>query len=149
MHLEPKAKKSKRPLSSFMHFSAAKRPETTAAYPCLKPSDINKKLGEMWRAASDEDKSPFVKLAADAKLAFDKGKNSFAKGEPSNADAKQKQKRPANSFMLFTKAKTAEIKAANPDLSFAERGKQIGELWRAASEKEKQVFEFVCNIFFL
>jgi hypothetical protein len=48
--------KPKRALSSFMHFSQAKRPELKVQFPDMKVSETGKKLGELWKAITPEEK---------------------------------------------------------------------------------------------
>lgn len=46
----------KRAMSSFMFFANAKRQEVRSANPELKITDVGKKLGEMWKELSDDEK---------------------------------------------------------------------------------------------
>ena len=46
-------------------------------------------------------------------------------------------KRPLSSFILFGNKHRAEVKAANPDVSFGEIGKLIGQKWKVVSEEGK------------
>lgn len=46
-------------------------------------------------------------------------------------------KRPLSSFMIFGNKHRAEIKATNPNVSFGEVGKLLGQKWKAISEEEK------------
>jgi len=41
--------------------------------------------------------------------------------------------------MFFSQDKRAEVKRNNPDASFGEIGKIIGNLWKNASSEEKEV----------
>ncbi|ORX57124.1 hypothetical protein BCR36DRAFT_271246, partial [Piromyces finnis] len=50
-------------------------------------------------------------------------------------------KRPMISFMFFSQDKRAEVKRDNPDASFGEIGKIIGNLWKNASPEEKKKYE--------
>ena len=66
------SKKSKKPIdpnapkknvSSYMHFCKEKRKQVKEDYPDLATSEIGSKLGELWRALSDKDKTKYVKQA--------------------------------------------------------------------------------------
>ncbi|ORX85896.1 high mobility group box, partial [Anaeromyces robustus] len=63
----------------------------------------------------------------------------------SNKRKRQKEegapKRPITSFMFFSQDKRAEVKRDNPDASFGELGKIIGNLWKNASPEEKEKYE--------
>jgi len=54
-----KSEGSKRPNTAFFLFNAAKREEAKVADADSKPISA-KELGEMWKAATDEEKEPFV-----------------------------------------------------------------------------------------
>eukprot|EP00629_Pelagomonadales_sp_RCC1024_P011692 CAMPEP_0119266672 /NCGR_PEP_ID=MMETSP1329-20130426/5084_1 /TAXON_ID=114041 /ORGANISM="Genus nov. species nov., Strain RCC1024" /LENGTH=65 /DNA_ID=CAMNT_0007266561 /DNA_START=55 /DNA_END=252 /DNA_ORIENTATION=+ len=56
-----KAKKDgpKKPLKGFMLFSKEKRPEVKKDFPDLTFGGIGKKLGEMWRGLSDDEKAAY------------------------------------------------------------------------------------------
>jgi fatty-acid desaturase len=43
--------------------------------------------------------------------------------------------------MLFAKENRPKIKEDNPDMTFGQIGKELGEMWRAPSDKEKQEFK--------
>ena len=51
-----------------------------------------------------------------------------------------KPKRSKNAFMLFSAAKRAEIKEANPDMKSTDISKELGLLWKALSDDEKKTF---------
>jgi len=65
--------------------------------------------------------------------------------DKSNKRKRQKEegapKRPITSFMFFSQDKRAEVKRDNPDASFGELGKIIGNLWKNASAEEKEKYE--------
>jgi hypothetical protein len=44
---------------NFMAFLKVKRPDVVAKYPSLKPTEISKKVGELWRALSDAEKAEY------------------------------------------------------------------------------------------
>jgi len=50
-------------------------------------------------------------------------------------------KRPASAYLLFCKAKRAEVIAANKDISFTDITKKLGEMWKAADAATKKPFE--------
>ena len=43
--------------------------------------------------------------------------------------------------MLFSKEHRPKIKEENPDITFGQIGKKLGEMWRALDEKEKQAYK--------
>jgi hypothetical protein len=47
-------------MSAFLYFSQIKRKELKEKFPDLKNTEISTKLGEMWRAASYEEREPHI-----------------------------------------------------------------------------------------
>jgi hypothetical protein len=50
-------------------------------------------------------------------------------------------KRPLSAFMLYSNNKRDKVKEANPDASFGEIGKILGEKWRGISDERKANYE--------
>ena len=53
---------------------------------------------------------------------------------------KEKPKRKPNAYMNFVKKIRPEVVKENPDLSFTDIGKRLGEMWRALSDEEKKKY---------
>ena len=51
-----------------------------------------------------------------------------------------KTKRQPNAYMIFVKKMRPKIVKENPDMSFTEIGKRLGEMWRALSDDEKKKY---------
>jgi len=49
-------------------------------------------------------------------------------------------KKGMSAFMLFSNDQRNKIKADNPELSFGEIGRKVGEAWKALTDKQKQVY---------
>lgn len=49
-------------------------------------------------------------------------------------------KRALSAFMLFSQEKRNQIKTDNPEATFGQIGKLLGESWKSASESEKAPF---------
>ena len=62
-----KPKKSK---NAFMIFTAANREQVKADNPDIKPTDISKKMGEMWADLTDEEKEEYVEEAEQLKSEY-------------------------------------------------------------------------------
>lgn len=50
----------KRPMSAFLYFSQDKRRQIKDANPTIRNTEVSRILGELWRNASEEEKSPHV-----------------------------------------------------------------------------------------
>jgi len=72
---DPKAPKGA--LTAFMFYSNEVRKEVQESDSSLKMTDIAKKIGEMWKALSDEEKKPYLAKAAADKARFEKEKASY------------------------------------------------------------------------
>lgn len=56
---EDSDKKEKRPLSSYMMFTQAKREEVKEKNPGIKPTEISKVLGKMWKEMGEDEKNVY------------------------------------------------------------------------------------------
>ena len=50
-------------------------------------------------------------------------------------------KKPLTGFMLFSKEHREKVKADQPDLSFGQIGKKLGEMWRELTDDEKTAYK--------
>ena len=156
----------KKALTAFIFFSNDKRAEVTAELKAANPdikgvAEVGKKLGEMWKLLSDDDKEPYNKQAEADKERYAKEMENYtppeddAEEEPpakkGKAGVKKAKKDPnapkknLTAFFFFSSAKraevTAELKAVNPDMKgVAEVGKKLGEMWKALSDAEKEPY---------
>ena len=62
--------KPKKAKNAFMLFTAANREQVKTDNPDIKPTEISKKMGEMWGDLSDEDKEPYVEEAEKLKAEY-------------------------------------------------------------------------------
>lgn len=53
-------------------------------------------------------------------------------------------KRPLAPYMFYCKEQREKVKASQPDISFGEIGKVLGQQWSAMSEKDKKVRAVSC-----
>ena len=47
-------------MSAFLYFSQEKRRQIKAENPSLRNTEVSRKLGEMWRSASEEERAPHI-----------------------------------------------------------------------------------------
>lgn len=100
--------------------------------------------------AADE-KAKYEKMAAADKERYAKEMKSYtppAGSEDKKTGAKKKAKKDPDApkkamsaFMYFSNKMRPKIKAENPDISFGDLGKRIGELYRALTPEEKEPYE--------
>jgi hypothetical protein len=119
----------KRPLSPFMLFSNAKRPELQKKFPDLIGIQLGPKLGEAWRTATEQEKSSYQ-----------------SKYEKALKEYKSKvvtpPKRPLTAFLLYSNENRSRAASSLPkDHSITDIAKALGQMWRAASVDEKKKYE--------
>jgi len=157
---KPAAKKQKRDAnapkgakSAWLYFMDAKREEVKAANPTFALGDISKRLGEMWKAMSSEDKQPFEEQARADRERYKEEMEEYkltpgykppekkAKaGKPRAAASRpgadpNKPKGAKSAYLFFCDAKGPELKAQG--LSAADAKKKLSEVWKEASSDDK------------
>jgi len=158
---EKKKQGPKRPLSAYMFFCQAMRPDVKKDNPNANFSDLGKLLGQKWQLLKDSEKKPYEKQNAIDKERYEKEKDELNRKEaedqttetaepkakkPKTTTAAKKEKSkkgpkpPKSAYMLFADDERAKLKTEGKDVTFAESGKHIGERWRALNEKEKQPY---------
>ena len=62
--------KPKKPFNPYMLFNNDMRPQIKAKYPGLRPNDHIRKIGDLWKKLSDEDKAPYIKKSGKLKAIY-------------------------------------------------------------------------------
>jgi hypothetical protein len=96
-----------------------------------KDSEESKKLMYVEDSKDAEKKSVFMSTVAFELPVSGKAK----KVKDPNAP-----KKGMSAFMLFSNDQRNKIKTENPDLSFGEIGRKVGEAWKGLNDKQKQVY---------
>ncbi|GMM31308.1 high-mobility group nucleosome-binding protein [Martiniozyma asiatica (nom. inval.)] len=82
----------KRALSAYMFFAAENRDKVRADNEGISFGEIGKKLGDMWKSMSDEDKQPYADKAEADKKRYEKEKSDYMKKkETSYAEEKEEK----------------------------------------------------------
>ena len=146
----------KRPLSAYLHFCAEKRPEVAASTQSLGAT--SKELARLWKDVSDEDREPYVKMAADGKVQYEEKKRAWLgecdellkkhgheappggrrKGARGGAAARSGPKGPRSAYIFFCSAKREEV--SKNYSSLGEISKELGRMWSEASDEDKKEF---------
>ncbi|CAB9513894.1 group protein B3 [Seminavis robusta] len=50
-------------------------------------------------------------------------------------------KKPLSGFMLFSRENRPQVKEENPEITFGQMGKKLGEMWRALTDEEREEFK--------
>jgi leucyl aminopeptidase (aminopeptidase T) len=84
--------------------------------------------------------------SADAKLVMSSVAFEMPVQEQTSGKSKKVKKDPnapkkgLSAFMLFSRDKRTELKAAKPEVTFAEMGKLLGLAWKELSDKQREVY---------
>jgi hypothetical protein len=98
-----------------------------------KISDITEKWSQLTPAQKKA-----INSAASAVLA---DPNALKRVKKSLKRKKTPTLRTPSAYILFAKQKRSQLKKKNPDISFQDMGRQLGELWAQATEEEKAKFQ--------
>jgi len=128
---EELARIPKRPKSSFFFFVQQERPALLAVKDA-NIIEVSKKLGEMWKALSPEQRKPYESKAAEDKVRAGKERAEYEKTLP--------PKRPQGPYIIFANEIRPEVTKANPNEKITKIGALIAERWRALSEETKKSY---------
>uniref|UniRef100_A0A7S4HR37 HMG box domain-containing protein n=1 Tax=Odontella aurita TaxID=265563 RepID=A0A7S4HR37_9STRA len=158
----PKKKKKKDPKapkkgkSAYNYFLTAMRPKIKEQNPDATFGELSTLAGQAWKKVSNEEKEKYEKMAESDAARFkremadysapsddsedeDEGKKKKIKKKAKSKS--NKPKRGQSSYMFFAKDARAKIKEQNPDASFGEMGKMVGQAWKKLSDEEKKKYE--------
>lgn len=153
----------KRPLSAYLAFSKAKRPEVQMANPDKKSTEILTLTAQLWKNTSEEDRSEFVDIARESKARYEtemaewkqnnaKVGNSFTETVIDETDTEEDTllvtKKPRGCitpFAAFMKAKRSEIKEQHLDKSAKEITAILRETWKSTSKEDRTPFKEIAS----
>lgn len=98
-----------------------------------KISDITEKWSQLTPAQKKA-----INSAASAVLA---DPNALKRVKKSLKRKKTPSVRTPSAYILFAKQKRSQLKKKNPEISFQDMGRQLGQLWANATEEEKAKFQ--------
>lgn len=142
--------KLKKNLSAYQFFcsSAEVRKSIKEENPDIKPKEVMGKIGERWKALTEEGKKPFIDQAAEDKKRYQEELASLppateeeTSSNKKKSDKKDKKKATPNGYQVFSKEIRPSIRSENPSLSLGEQSKVISERWKALSDEEKTAYK--------
>lgn len=147
----PKAKKDpnapKRGLTAYNFFVKENRDQVKQDNPDASFGDISKILGEKYKKLSDVQRE---KLDSKASKDKDRYIQEMKHYTPALSSAKKKgkpvkdknaPKKNLTSFLIYSNANRDKFKEKNPDLSFTDLAKLIGQQFKSLSEEEKKKWD--------
>ena len=135
--------------TSWIYFCNQHRNELKQQYPNLAFGDLCKKLAPRWKALNSDEKKQYVDMQKKDQQRYSDGYKSLSKLELSmlrkhRRIAKRKKKllpkSALSSYMFFVMQNRNRIKDANPNISFQDIGRKLGELWNNLKVQEKQLY---------
>ena len=85
MEVTKKVKKVKDPnapkkgMTAFLHYVTTRANPYKKEHPGMAHKDVISKMGSIWKSLSDEDKSPYEKLAVQDKKKYEEAKKAYEK----------------------------------------------------------------------
>ena len=136
------ASKKPRKVPPYALFIKENRDKLKSELPDLSFSEVAKKMGEMWRGLSQEEKEGYNLKAKDI------NEQNFLKWNmksPDNADSislkkKEEQisaKKRESAFDIFVHEKRVDLNKSYPSLSVADTSRMIEDMWKKCSVDEK------------
>ncbi|KAL9190387.1 hypothetical protein ACHAXT_007598 [Thalassiosira profunda] len=153
---DPNAPKGKRPAFNF--YQTQMRPKFEADHPNTPFKELSSLIGASWGKLSDEERRPFLDLAAEDKVRYDAAMVAYEASKPSTDDAGAPEaedgrgarttkegrkkdpnapKRPPGPFILFQNEMRPQLKEAHP---IGEVAKIMSERWKKLSDEEQQSY---------
>jgi hypothetical protein len=135
--------------NAFLFFSSEKRSEVKEQNIGMKPCDITKKLGEMWREMDDEDKEEFQHKAKEDKDRFNDEMGDYEPKEgfkcPKKSPKKESlsPKRVRSSYIFFCCDKRQEVtdKLLSEGKKKTEVLTKLGKMWKELDDEDKKPYE--------
>lgn len=160
-HLSVQATLPKKPVTPWVTFWTNNLPAYKKNNPSLTQQEIMKKLGQDWKMVPEAKKSTMMigyekekaKWAKQKEALPENDKEAAAKERKAKSIARQiktvegelkammelmpKPKKPISSYLIFLEKRRKEL----PSLSAVDQMKQMGNEWKALSDKDKADFE--------
>ena len=160
----------KRGRTGYIFFCTEHRPLIKQEDSDLNTKEITSRLGAKWKSLSEEEKSPYVKLAEEDKKRYEEeklnwGNNSESstqkyddidtpvkdkkekKSKKDKKDKKDKKEKKSkkkskkkSGYVLFCQEERDNVKETNPDYSSQQVTQELGELWAALSQEEQDEY---------
>lgn len=127
----------KKPKSPYICFCSEMRSKVLEDEPDLDNKKIMSRLGELWKALSDDEKVKWNDIAAEDKKRYEDEFEQFLKDHPEEVK-KPAIKKPLTAYVIFCNEKRSDVTKKNPDLGPKEIMSKLGQLWKSESEDAKK-----------
>lgn len=152
---EKRARHEKKPdnypkaaLSAYIMFGNDQRAKILKENPSLKITEVSKKIGDLWKNASQTTKEQYSKRAESEKKRFEKEMTAYtAKGGEIYKRRSKKEKRSRkdpnapkralSGYIFFAQ----DFRSKHSNMNITEQMSKAGEAWRAMNDSEKAPYE--------
>ncbi|KAK9821822.1 hypothetical protein WJX74_001566 [Apatococcus lobatus] len=142
---QPKKDKIPRGKNAFMHFVCAKRSDVAAENHDLKLGEVSKKLGDMWKLLTEEEKQPYKDLAAAEKEQLQAAQPAGTIQESNQAVSVKESKAPSEpraktAYNIFCQARRAYLKAESPEANSTDITRLLATTWKTMGAEERKPY---------
>lgn len=139
----------KRPTTAFFAFTNEIRASVRQEFPEASLGNVSQIIGERWRKLTDSQKQPYVEIAAQDKVRYEREMSTYVpppmEEEPSKTKRKKKDpnapKRAMSAFFWYAKDVRPSVREQNPTSSMGQISQIIGDMWRGLSAEQKAPYE--------
>jgi len=140
----------KRFKSAFIFFSTAKHKEIRKVLgekgkDTEKTTNVAKLVSEAWRELPPDERKKWEDMAKEDRARYEEERRTY-RGPWKVAVSKKPYKdpnapkRPMSAFLMYSNGRRAAVKKENPDFSNGEISRLLSEMWRKASEEDRQKY---------
>eukprot|EP01135_Chromosphaera_perkinsii_P006694 Nk52_evm8s559 gene=Nk52_evmTU8s559 len=151
----------KRPRSAYGLFAFEHRDDVKRKFPKMGGQEVNQKLGALWKNIPDATKGEYAKKAKKLRSKYERDIIAYSQKFPHGAPPPRKltkreqaeklfysKKRDPNApaparsaYILWANDLRTNLKMRNPQITFAELQRNIGERWKKTSDTEKKKYQ--------
>ena len=139
----------KKAMTAYIFFNKEMRQQVKESLgPTAKTTEIVRVIAEKWSNMTDEEKAPYVKMAEDDKVRYNREISNYE--GPLHVPVTRKRghqnrspdapKRAMSPFLYFSNEKRQEMQKCNPDLKVTDISAKLGEIWRDMTDEQKEPY---------
>lgn len=149
---DPEAPKG--PKNAFIFFCNDRRSEIKEENPDMKPTEITKKIGEMWKQVDSIEKAQYQEMAEEDKKRYSDQLESYEPKDgfknPKSPKKNKKEENPSpkrtrSAYIYFCTEKRGEVKKSKPSISNTDILSELGKMWKTLNDKKKKPFIDMAN----
>ena len=124
----------KKGTSAFFSFCSDHRSKVTKSSPDMKPKDVNRELGKMWKKHADSKDKVYKKYTEEYQKQNEEYKEKMSEYKKDSTAPK----RPKTDYFMYADEVRDKVKKENPNKTISEIAKIIGGMWQKMDAKKKK-----------